>query len=117
MSQYADRDPEALGEHYTKHVQAMTEEGLHSKAAIAAELAHRDIKIETLQSQLTNARLATDEFGHDAIKALLDNKMLRGVLKELARMMLEEYLNTPFTELNLKPIPDVPIPQGPIGER
>ena len=42
---YAERDPEALDEaggYYMKHVMAMTSENLHSKAAIAAELAHRD---------------------------------------------------------------------------
>ena len=43
--EYGERDAMALGEFYTKHVMAMTEESLHSKAAIAAELAHRDAEI------------------------------------------------------------------------
>lgn len=42
---YADRDPLALGDHYTAHVAAMTREALHDKAAIAAELAYRDREI------------------------------------------------------------------------
>lgn len=50
--QYAKRNPEAQGEHYIKHLLAMTEEGLHNKAAIAAELAHRDILINSLKEEL-----------------------------------------------------------------
>lgn len=50
--QYAKRNPEAQGGHYIKHVLAMTAEGLHNKAAIAAELAHRDILINTLKEEL-----------------------------------------------------------------
>ena len=42
---YAERDIcelDDLGGFYSKHVFAMTAEQLHSKSAIAAELAHRD---------------------------------------------------------------------------
>jgi chromosome segregation ATPase len=45
---YAERDHVTLGEHYTRHVSAMTGEALHAKSAIAAELAHRDAEIERL---------------------------------------------------------------------
>lgn len=45
---YKQRDLESLGKHYGKHVQAMMVEGLHSKSAIAAELAYRDVKIELM---------------------------------------------------------------------
>ena len=45
MREYQERDTEEQGDVYLKHINAMTEEGLHSKAAIAAELAHRDIQI------------------------------------------------------------------------
>lgn len=55
MSEYGERDIVAQGEHYTRHVAAMTEEGLHSKAEIAAEFAHRDIEIERLTSKLVSA--------------------------------------------------------------
>jgi hypothetical protein len=50
--QYAERDTEALAEHYFRHVLAMTAEGLHEKSAIAAELAWRDAEIERLTREL-----------------------------------------------------------------
>jgi hypothetical protein len=46
---YARRDTEAIGEHYIRHVWAMTAEGLHEKSDIAAELAWRDAEIEHLR--------------------------------------------------------------------
>lgn len=52
-TQYAQRDARELGEYYTKHVQAMTAEGLHSKSAIAAELAYRDQLIDSQKEQLS----------------------------------------------------------------
>lgn len=48
---YDDRDIIELdkaGGHYTRHVAAMTAEGLHDKSAIAAELAWRDRRIQLL---------------------------------------------------------------------
>ena len=54
---YAKRDHEAQGDAYIKHVSAMTGEGLHLKSAIAAELAHRDLRIAELEARLPkNAR-------------------------------------------------------------
>lgn len=55
--EYADRDIVALGDHYTRHVLAMTREQLHDKAAIAAELAYRDAEIERLQKDVSNRDL------------------------------------------------------------
>lgn len=55
MNQYAERDPMELdkaGDYYCRHVSAMTKEGLHSKSAIAAELAHRDLEIDRLRTRL-----------------------------------------------------------------
>lgn len=52
MSEYAERDIEAQGDQYYKHVSAMTGENLHSKSDVAAELAHRDIRIQTLEADL-----------------------------------------------------------------
>lgn len=50
--QYAvgQRDIEQLDEggYYTRHIHAMTHEGLHSKSDIAAELAYRDTQINIL---------------------------------------------------------------------
>jgi hypothetical protein len=41
-SVYPAQDSESLGEHYIRHICAMTSECLHSKAAIARQLAARD---------------------------------------------------------------------------
>jgi len=46
---YPPVDLFALGEHYIKHVEAMTAEGLHSKSDIAAQLAWRDQRIAQLE--------------------------------------------------------------------
>jgi hypothetical protein len=53
---YAERDHVAQGEHYLRHIDAMTREGLHTKSAIAAELAHRDIEIARLMAERDAAR-------------------------------------------------------------
>lgn len=56
--EYATRDIESdeqLFAAYALHVMAMTEEGLHSKDDIAAELAFRDMEIQSLQQK--NERL------------------------------------------------------------
>ena len=48
---YAERDIDILdeiGDFYSQHVSAMTSESLHSKSAIAAELAYRDMLINEL---------------------------------------------------------------------
>lgn len=52
MSEYAERDIEDQEDYYLKHVLAMTGESLHTKSAIAAELAHRDIRIAKLEQAL-----------------------------------------------------------------
>lgn len=52
---YAERDImhlDSVGNYYTKHVVAMTKEGLHSKSDIAAELAWRDHVIARLMEIL-----------------------------------------------------------------
>jgi len=53
--QYAKRDHIAQGEHFIRHLSAMTGEGLHAKSAIAAELAHRDIEIQRLIAAIASA--------------------------------------------------------------
>lgn len=52
--QYADRDLMAMdiaGNHYCRHVSAMTREQLHSKSDVAAELGWRDMQIAELKAQ------------------------------------------------------------------
>lgn len=53
---YAERDIVEQGDYYSRHTSAMTGEGLHSKSDIAAELAHRDIEITRLQSEVERLR-------------------------------------------------------------
>lgn len=58
MTEYKERDPMALdaaGGYYFRHVNAMTGEKLHSKAAIAAELGYRDMLIDDLVKVLRYA--------------------------------------------------------------
>ena len=64
--QYAHRqvDEEPLMEHYIKHITAMTNEDLRSKAEIAAELAYRDHQIAELQEAL-NSLLSICHFTKD----------------------------------------------------
>lgn len=55
--QYGERDIMALdkaGNYYSRHVMAMTAEKLHSKSAIAAELAWRDMEIDRLKAAARN---------------------------------------------------------------
>ena len=53
MKLYKERDIENQM-YYGEHVSAMTGEKLHSKSAIAAELAHRDEEIEDLKFQVSH---------------------------------------------------------------
>jgi hypothetical protein len=82
---YAERDVIAQMQHYVRHVEAMTAEGLHSKSDIAAELAHRDIEIERLSREV-----ATYENGRVILTGEVDR--LRARVREL-----EELINTPHT--------------------
>jgi len=72
---YAQRDIELQCNYYTRHVMAMTAEGLHSKSDIAAELAHRDIQLEaaeTLAEAMDNwCAVGVGEGEGDAISATL----------------------------------------------
>ena len=49
---YAERDIIKQEEFYTRHVSAMTKEGLDRKSDIAAELAHRDITVSNQQKHI-----------------------------------------------------------------
>lgn len=51
-NQYAKRDHMEQGEHFVMHMNQMTAEGLYDKAAIAGELAHRDIEIDSLKKRI-----------------------------------------------------------------
>ena len=65
--QYAERDIESLDEaggFYSRHVSAMTGEGLHSKSSIAAELGHRDMVISELLETLINTVQYLDDIAY-----------------------------------------------------
>jgi hypothetical protein len=63
MKHYAHRNLANLEPHYSEHVSAMTAEGLHDKAAIAAELAFRDAEIERLKHQMSRMVFDDRELG------------------------------------------------------
>ena len=48
---YTDK-PRELGEHFMRHMDAMTREKLHGKADIACELGGRDKRIEELEARV-----------------------------------------------------------------
>jgi hypothetical protein len=62
---YAKRRAFRLEPYYSRHVNAMTAEALHSKGAIAAELAHRDQQIARLREALSSARSEITRLGTD----------------------------------------------------
>ena len=77
---YAQRDHVAQGEHFIRHLSAMTGAGLHAKSAIAAELAHRDITIARLEAERDAARevLHAERLMHEA-RVTYAVKLLTGI--------------------------------------
>lgn len=61
---YARRETEDQGEHYLRHLDAMTREKLFDKCAIAAELAHRDMEIDRLRAAMQEAWPVLHYYGH-----------------------------------------------------
>jgi hypothetical protein len=49
---YPKHHPWTLEPYYSRHVSAMTSEGLHDKADIAEQLAWRDKKIQELENEI-----------------------------------------------------------------
>lgn len=81
--QYAERNAFALdkaGGYYMRHVQAMTAERLHGKGDIAAELGHRDHRIDVLETALQtllpglvlDLRYADADDDRDAMQSRID---------------------------------------------
>lgn len=70
MKHYGQRDPRALGKHYTNHLQAMTTEALHAKSDIACELALRDSIIEMLRRALSDL-VQVNEQHNESIAAVM----------------------------------------------
>lgn len=91
MSVYAERDPISQGVFYTRHIHAMTEENLHSKSAIAMELAHRDICIQALSKKCAELE-EENRAGNEALKlswqvfekAMKENQRLTRALQKIS---------------------------------
>jgi hypothetical protein len=71
MTLYAQRNPRTLEPHLSRHMEAMTAEGLHDKGNIASELAWRDAKIERLKDAIAQAADACNHFDVRTARAIL----------------------------------------------
>jgi predicted ATP-grasp superfamily ATP-dependent carboligase len=88
VKHYAKRRPWELDEaggYYCRHVAAMTEEGLHSKADIAAELGWRDMQIDrlhrVLEEKFHNATMTKLEELTDRVVAATTDPTLDELVK------------------------------------
>jgi len=86
---YATRDIIDQGEFYTRHVMAMTAEGLHDKSSIAAELAHRDRYIAELERAGALTRDMLVNADNVARAAQTDYYKARRRIAELERVLRE----------------------------
>ena len=95
-SLYAERDIEKQGTHYVNHVMAMTKEGLHSKSAIAAELAHRDIALATMTAERdeANAHAARLQNQLAELQADKSDALIKAVEELVAIAAERDALNT-----------------------
>lgn len=75
---YPPVDEESLGEHYLRHVEAMTAECLHDKGDIAAQLTARDMEIARLQKLLA-AQTQADRITGRLTRLLSKGESLRKV--------------------------------------
>jgi len=81
---YPDIDPVSLGKHYTRHLMAMTEEALDSKADIATQLAFRDQHIKALEQEALDLR---------ALERVVRNYLSTGAAQP-GDLMLRSVLNS-----------------------
>ena len=81
MKLYAQRDAEALGEFYVAHVSAMTAENLHSKSAIAAELAWRDATTAEKEARIKELEDAAEQRNHHTAERLREIRGLHDKLE------------------------------------
>jgi chromosome segregation ATPase len=93
MSEYSERNPIKLGDYYTKHIMAMTAEGLHDKSAIAAELAYRDKLIDEFEADCKH-------YAEDCNTALNEVDELEAACKTLSKQCVDEAAE--IGELNIE---------------
>lgn len=103
MPEYKERDHMLLdkgGNYYSKHVLAMTQEGLHDKSDIAAELAYRDMITDELREVLKDAHDHLIDFyrGDCAHKAAIVRMKIREALG-CENSVGFDYLTTDTTEV------------------
>jgi len=85
---YAKRTPSELQPWFTRHMEAMTVEGLHRKGDIAMELSFRDKKIDILENHL-NVLIAIME----SQQSKIDQLMLEYCPEEMDEAQLENWAN------------------------
>lgn len=110
---YQERDAFELDKacgFYSRHVMAMTSEQLHSKSAIAAELGHRDMRIDKLEKELQALRsiLAdpviipremTDDIGEAIVReAHCCGGIAYSIYEAIIAVVKEPFKNTPLTQ-------------------
>lgn len=79
FKQYDTRNTEMLGEHYARHLEAMTCKQLEAKSAIAAELAFRDWALEKTVESIRSLRQERDELRRKLEEAQADRDLVNFV--------------------------------------
>ena len=91
MKLYDERIPEELGEHYIRHVSAMTGEKLHNKSDIAAELAFRDCVIATKDATITALGQELARLQVQGKRSEIFENILKGVIYEAGSISIETF--------------------------
>lgn len=89
---YAAREVDQLEPYYSRHVYAMTAEELHSKSAIAAELAVRDKALAESKPQVPGGSKESD---HARIKDFIEyhcDHLLHSAQKRALLSSLDRYM-------------------------
>ena len=86
-AEYSPRNLRDLEPHYSRHVAAMTAEGLHAKSDIAAELAARDAQIEALRAALAPFALRYE--GQEDDRDVLRCQFSCGTFRRAAKAMID----------------------------
>ena len=88
---YEEREIDEL-DTYIDHVSAMTTEGLHSKSAIAAELAFRDEEVSTLKKKIEVVMNLINAVAHVGVDCGCGKYTLTDEMIAEARALSEDYI-------------------------
>jgi hypothetical protein len=108
---YAKRNPMKQGQAFLDHMEAMTAEGLDSKADIAEELAHRDIRIAELGVRVKELEDELIEARHDiriCIDIMNDHDNERGAIDGDAQAGCRRAIEKRWLPIQTPGEPDVP---------